>query len=547
MPMPLLTVIRRRASHIATGSVFYNWSLRGPAPERLLIRPVDAWAGDAEAGHNFGLSSWMPEDADEAFITRTHGFGWLRDLRAAAADRGAGPGMRARARALVYNWITHYPRWDEAAWRPDITGERVAMWLSSYEFFGEELFDDPDEEQAFQDAFFDSISRQARHLSRALGRSSSRKFDGMPCAGSFRAAKGLLYAGLAFEGQELWIEQALATISQEIDRQILGDGAHRSRSPKILAEVLQIMLDVRMALRSGDYPLPEKFQLVIDRMGPALRFFRYTDKHLALFNGAQEGDVDFLDALAGQAGVRAKTVYSLPCAGYEKISQGRTTILLDCGPVPSFPFDEEAHAAPLAFEMTYGRERVFVNCGSHPDCPDWQDALRSTAAHTALTLANRNACEIRKDGHFARKVRKPSHLREEGREAVLLEASHDGYEPLNGFVHRRRIYLCEDGEDLRGEDDLSAALAPDKPVDFAVRFHLHPKAMVSLIRDGQEALIRLASGTGWRFHQAGGFLNLEESIYLGQGGQARKTKQLAIFGQVTDKKHKIKWALQREG
>lgn len=489
MPLHVLHSLRKRASHMAAGSVFYNWSLRGPAPERMLVRPVDAWAGDAEAGKDFGLSSWTPEDADMVWMAHTHGFTWLRDLRAAAAERGAGPSMRARARALVYNWITYYPRWEATAWRPDICGERIAIWLSSYEFFGEEMFDDPDEEQAFQDAFFESVARQARHLARALSKSSG-EVEGI---GALKAAKGLLYAGLAFEGCEHWIEQALGAVSSEIDKQILGDGAHRSRSPKVLAEALQIMLDVRMALRSGDYPLPEKIQHVIDRMGPALRFFRYTDKHLALFHGAQEGDVDFLDCLLGQAGVRAKTMSSLPCAGFERISQGRTTVIMDCGPVPHYPYDREAHAAPLAFEMTYGRERVFVNCGSHPDNDEWQDALRSTAAHTALVLANRNACEIRKDGHFARKVRKPSHLREDGRGAVLLEASHDGYEQLNGFVHRRRIYLCEDGDDLRGEDDLSAALSPAKAVEFAVRFHLHPRAMVSLIRDGQEALIRLST------------------------------------------------------
>ena len=34
-----------------------------------------------------------------------------------------------------------------------------------------------------------------------------------------------------------------------------------------------------------------------------------------------------------------------------------------------------SHAAPLAFEMSYGRERIIVNCGSHPTNPEWQDML----------------------------------------------------------------------------------------------------------------------------------------------------------------------------
>jgi uncharacterized heparinase superfamily protein len=76
---------------------------------------------------------------------------------------------------------------------------------------------------------------------------------------------------------------------------------------------------------------------------------------------------------------------------------------------------------------------------------------------------------------------------------------------------------------------------------------LHPRAMVSLIRGGEEALIRLHGGAGWRFHFSGGRLALEDSVYMGSHNEARKTKQLAIYGQITDKKHKIIWALQKEG
>ena len=94
---------------------------------------------------------------------------------------------------------------------------------------------------------------------------------------------------------------------------------------------------------------------------------------------------------------------------------------------------------------------------------------------------------------------------------------------------------------------MNAPSAPAKPVDVALRFHLHPRVMVSLIRDGQDALLRLPGGVGWRFCVGQGVLALEDSVYLGQGCEPRKTKQLAIYGQVHDKKAQIKWALKREG
>ncbi|MCC6598714.1 MAG: heparinase II/III family protein [Alphaproteobacteria bacterium] len=544
---------------MAAGTMLYDWSLGGPVPERLAVRPVDPWPGSAEAGrwlcedgafflHGDRLpirsGSWEPVGVSEAWMTHMHGFTWLRDLRAYSCGRGTGVGARQLARALVHNWTGHYRHWHPLVWRADITGLRLSMWLASHEFFGEEVFADPEEEQAFQDTFFDAAMRQARHLSRVLARGLPEEISGI---GALQAAKGLLYAGMAFDFRGTWAEQALAFIAREIDVQILGDGAHASRSPSQLLEAMQIMLDVRMLLRAADYALPEKIQHAIDRMGPALRFFRYTDKYLALFNGSQEGDSDLLDCVAAQAGVRSKSLSSLPCAGFERVSQGRTVIVMDCGSPPPRALDRYAHAAPLAFEMCYGRERLLVNCGMHPLLEDWRESLRATAAHNTLVIEHRNAFEIKKDGHFARKSKKRASLREEARSAVLIEASHDGYVPLNGLVHRRRLYLSDHGQDLRGEDTLISAIEPARPYDVCVRFHLHPKIMVSLINEGQEALLRMQSGTGWRFHVAGGHMMLEDSLYMGSGGQPRKTKQLVICRQVIDKKNQIKWALQKEG
>ncbi|MEM7650648.1 MAG: heparinase II/III family protein [Pseudomonadota bacterium] len=565
MPIQVLRHIKQRASQMAYNSVFYNWSLRGSVPERMVVQPVDAWPGKMDVGRAlcegalmhegaqmpFGAACWDMDDLPVRWMEHLHGFTWLRDLRALSGERGMGAVARTHAKMMIHAWNEAFENWHPQSWRMDITGERLSMWICSYEFFSAVEFIEPEDEEIFQDIFFDSCMRQARHLSRTLAHDTREGCMGL---GRFKAIKGLLYAGIAFEGCEHFVEQALAQIDVEIERQIAGDGMHRSRSPAQLFEVLKILLDVRMALRSAAYPLPETIQHVIDKMGPALRFFRYNDKHLGLFNGAQEGDSEALDSVLRQAGVRGKILSGLPCTGFERITLGRTSLVMDCGSSPDWPYDASAHAGPLSFEMCYGRERLFVNCGSHPLDLDWQDALRASPAHTALSMDNRNACEIKPReecragaGHFARKVRKPSVRREDLKEAALLEASHDGYETLNGFTHLRRVYLCEQGHDVRGEEVLSAPICPAKPIDVAVRFHLHPKVMVSLIRDGQEALLRLPGGVGWRFHHSAGHLALEDSVYVGEGCTPRKTKQLVIYGQINDIKAQIQWALQREG
>jgi uncharacterized heparinase superfamily protein len=117
---------------------------------------------------------------------------------------------------------------------------------------------------------------------------------------------------------------------------------------------------------------------------------------------------------------------------------------------------------------------------------------------------------------------------------------------LFGLIHRRRLFLDPDGDDLRGEDVLSGKGRGDHAPRFAIRFHLHPRVQAALNQQGG-ALLRLPSGLGWRFRASGGELELGDSIYLGKRGEMRRSHQLVLRGTVGAGETVIKWALQREG
>ena len=129
--------------------------------------------------------------------------------------------------------------------------------------------------------------------------------------------------------------------------------------------------------------------------------------------------------------------------------------------------------------------------------------------------------------------------------------SHDGYAPLFGLTHSRRLFLSANGEDLRGEDRLTpagdaASPANDGTPEFAVRFHLHPEVTVSLTQSGDSALLRLPKGGGWRFRASGATLAVEPSVYLGDQGPIRRSQQVVLKGRARGKETLVKWALQRE-
>ena len=192
-------------------------------------------------------------------------------------------------------------------------------------------------------------------------------------------------------------------------------------------------------------------------------------------------------------------------------------------------------------EVSIGRERLIVNCGAAPAAgPQWRDATRATAAHSTLVIADTNSSELKNPG-IGRQPERVEAQRQEANGAHWLEASHDGYRKPFGALHRRRLYLAESGEDIRGEDAIEAP----EPQPYTLRFHLHPSVSANLQQDGEAVLLRLPSGAGWRLRAEGGRITLEESIYLG-GTEPRRSEQVVLTG-YADGPQQVKWAISKVG
>ena len=201
-------------------------------------------------------------------------------------------------------------------------------------------------------------------------------------------------------------------------------------------------------------------------------------------------------------------------SGFHRLQAGRTLVIADAAAPPparardvanGLPrgADRFAHAGTLSFEMSVGRDRLIVNCGAAPAAePAWRDALRATAAHSTLILADTNSSELKDEG-LGRRPERVEQERQEANGAQWLEASHDGWRKPFGAVHRRRLYLAETGDDLRGEDIIEMAEQGSRPPGFVLRFHLHPGVTASPQQDGNSVLLRLPSGNGWRLRAKG--------------------------------------------
>lgn len=549
--------LRSGMARIAFGNPLYGLMLGGRAPAALAVVPPDPWPGDPDAGtlvlagtfrfagqgiaagvgggiggaNGAGAAApWRPASATPAWLASMHGFEWLRDLRAVGGDAA-----RRTARALVLSWIDHHGSWNAQSWAPDVLGTRVATWIGLHDFYCASADDD------FRARVFDSLSRQVRHLLRVV----PGRLDGLEL---LAALKGLAYGGLCLPGHERAAQEALRLLERELPRQILPDGGHVERSPSVQLHALRLLIDVRGTLRAARAEVPESLQHAIDRMTPALRFFRHGDGGLALFNGGREEDPALVDAVLGQADARGRPLKSAPHAGFERLIAGRTLVLMDTGAPPPPGLDANAHAGTLSMEVSVGKDRLIVNCGAHPGhAGPWRKALAATAAHSTAILAETNSAEVLEDGGIGRR---PGHVgceRQESDGAVLVVATHNGYARGFGYLHRRRIYLADNGEDLRGEDTMEPVLGSSPAAQpFTVRFHLHPLVQASVIQGGGQVLLRLPGGNGWRLRVGGGALDLSESVYFGSGDEPRRTIQIAVTATAGPEGATVKWALRRE-
>lgn len=513
----------------------YRLSLIGRTPSTLQISPPDPWPGRADQGAAIlagrfrfaaweptaGGNIWNPRGAPSEWLGELHSFVWLRDLAMLGGDE-----TRQQARRLTADWIERNGRWSLPAWRSDVTAARIVTWLSHYDTFF------ASGEDSFRKAVLGSIAAQLRHLDRAWR---------LETAGANRIAalKGLICGTLCL-GSRDQTEQRLAMLEQELESQVLADGGHVERSPGKLLDVLQDLLEIRAALGAAQFEAPGSIQQAIDRMAPMLRYLRSGDGMLGRFNGAGGEDPLILSAVLEQASPRGKPAARAPAIGFERMTAGKLTVLADSGAPAEPPWDTCAHAGTLSLEVTVGRERLIVNCGVAPcDGERWRMAERATAAHSTITVNDRNSSELLGNGHIGGRVAKVTVEGDSADGATLVDMSHDGYLRSDGITHRRRLFLSDDGTDLRGEDTLSGP--PGVP--FAVRFHLHPAVNASLLQSGKDALLRLPRGGGWRL-RCSEPLALAESIYFEDAPEPRRTSQVVVTGVTGDGPTTIKWALR---
>jgi len=322
--------------------------------------------------------------------------------------------------------------------------------------------------------------------------------------------------------------------------EIRSAGNYVSASPAGHHATLEALAYMPDAMTAAGQEVPVALRNAMDRMAPMTRFCRLGGGGLPAFHGGGRPAPAHIDRVLERSDAHGKAPRRAPYAGLERIDAGKLVLILDGGGPPEAPFDRDGHAGMLSFELSAGAHPLFVNCGYGPAAPaHWRQALRTTAAHSALVVGDTNSCELLPDGIG----RRPAEIdcdRGERDGSIWISASHAGYEPKFGLTHRRRFYVNQDDADLRGED----ILVGDQEHPFEVRFHLHPKVVVSLDETATRITFSLPDGAQWRMRTERP-VSLEESVYWDDAEGILPAMQLVIRAATTGEATAIKWRLRQ--
>jgi len=459
---------------------------------------------------------WRRNEVSPAWLRACHEFGWLADF--AAAD---GATARKQARELIRRWLADFGRWTREEWLPETLARRLIAWLTHADFL---LVDaEPD----FGPLFLRAIGEQLRHLRRVQGRTAATPARAM-------ARASFLIGNMALAQRVSGWDRVFERLLLDVEDVAAG---RSTRNPSQLLRVLETLLTLNEAMAANGRGENERLGSAIAALSATLRTVTHGDGRFAVLHGGDEEDRERIAAVVSRHAPRAVPAGA---PGVARLQQARLLVIAQTA--DEVPNDDVPNLSTLALEVSVGKERLFVNCGRPDnDDADWQNAARATAAHSALVIDDYNQ-ELASAASAT-----PHVLRGEEGDSVWLDLSAPTYMQRFGVRLARRLHAAKDGHELVCEDQVLPA-GPETgaaPQMLCARLHLHPRVNASLLGGGRQVLLKLGNGTGWMFELADDTAQIEDSVYFGEWGRARRTKQIVVNRKIENRASRVMWHLMR--
>ncbi len=513
-------------------SKIFNFFFSKNFDKKILCTPESLWKGDKYIGKQIvdGFLDYQKETIffDDHIWTKNHGskswnnylnsFMWISDVRVLGSDQA-----RLFARKKILSWIDHSDYKDSKLWEDDVLAKRIFFLLTNLSFF----FETADED--FQKKFSENINKQCIIL---LNKIKDKKLND-----NIFIIKSILLSSICFENLESHYQFSIILV-QNIINNLIKNGMHSLRSPSEHFFFLCSLLDIKNFMGSYNKEIPPQINKTIIEMSTILKFFRIGNGQLSIFNKYDFVSPNKIDNVLKKVGLKFKLPKVSNCSGFHRVSKNKLTFIMDCGK----PGRKKTHAGTLSFEFSYLSEKIVVNSGSpFINNKNWNDAMRSTAAHSTLNINEINSSDIFFDRDTISRIADTFSEHIEKDDNILINSSHTGYEDLFGIIHNRSVHIDLKNILIRGEDrfDLNRKENHAKKKYF-LRFHIHPSVELSATKSKRKVVLKLKNNVGWEFICSEARIKIEDGIYLGEKKMVQSNQHILITDEI-DKTKEIKW------
>ncbi len=347
-------------------------------------------------------------------------------------------------------------------------------------------------------------------------------------------AKALVFAGTYFDGEiaDQWLTAGLTILKEQLDEQVLEDGAHFELSPMYHSIVLMDVLDlIQLGLC---YPGSEISRMIstlrvkASAMANWLEGVSHPDGDIPFFNDAAFGIAPSPAAIlryARSLGVVRPVVdevlHHYDASGYVAVHLAEQFAVLDVACIGPDYLPGHAHADTLSFEWSLRGQRVIVNSGtSLYGLSEERLRQRQTAAHNTVVVNDADSSEVWSGFRVARRARPFDVTARQTSDGVVVQAAHDGYRRLRLAVTHRREWQVTPGL-FRVVDRLT-----DTFKTAVACFHLHPA--VSACMEGEAVALRLADGSRCTMTVDSGEVALTAGTWHPQFGLSESNQCIAV-------------------
>ena len=248
----------------------------------------------------------------------------------------------------------------------------------------------------------------------------------------------LLFGSYYFENSNFYLK-AKKIILEQLEEQILNDGAHFELSPMYHNIILERLLDSIFLIHNnntfGDKEFKNSLINKAEKMLSWLKNIEYRNGELPHFNDSTNNIALLNSKLFDYANILKINDKKIPLkdSGYRKVNLDGYEFVLDVGPIGPDYIPGHGHADIFNFELKIDNLPMIVDTGTSTyENNSKRQNERSTFAHNTITINTKNQSEVW--GSFRVGSRAKVNILSDERNRVY--ASHDGYKNM-GITHFR--------------------------------------------------------------------------------------------------------------